>query len=228
MAKDFITSASALDSFFTCAARYDFSRRWTPLEIGKDLQDGLDAHAILQGVKPEKPSLRAKQFAYGLRLLEAERHYTILSREQEDYVPLVKGIVLHRRMDAIAVVGAGQVAVDYKTTRYVWSPLEGTDVVPKSMTFQAATYSLPNPETRLRPKRVDFLVVDERGGSRIFTYRKRKQDIDNLIEAAQVVKSAKVFPKHQGLSCHYCSFAQMCYDTPGWKAKYVSRQGGVK
>ena len=202
------------------------------------MADGTAAHALLAGQKPPKLSPRARSFYERLQFMYAEMDYTPLWLDEEgkpvvelrQVVPLSKSIKLVRVIDAFAKTKDGEaVLIDYKTTVWPWRLLfeskSATNPVPQSMGFQATAYLIPpnEPTPFAWPNRIDFLVASERGGLAVHTYRQSPEDMANLLDAIQVVHKAKLFPKHSGNGCAFCSYKEACFGTPGWEALYEKK-----
>jgi CRISPR/Cas system-associated exonuclease Cas4 (RecB family) len=232
-------SASKLNSFFQCPAQYAYSRTYEPLTKDKFLEDGTAAHALLAGERPAKLTVRARAFYEQLQLLYKEGGYTPLWLDENDkprvemrqVVALGKKLKLVRVIDALANVDGEAVLIDYKTAVWPWRKLRdgkvpaGVNPVPQSMGFQATAYLIPpdEPTPFKWPTRIDFLVASERGGMSVHTYRSSKDDVANLIDAANMVTDATVFPKHRGSSCAFCQFKDACFGTAGWQKMYLEK-----
>ena len=227
--KPFYISPSALGHYFTCPAKYAYSRQWRAARVDQALTDGVDAHAIVAGIKTPTASMAALAFVARIRrTLKTE--YQSVSRQKEirDELRLAGGVVLVRIIDRLGVNRAGDPRViDYKTGTWPWKTYPH-NTVPKARGFQATAYTLP-PSKRLAgirpeawPQAVDFLTVPSQGGTTIHTYVQTGEDVTNLLEAIEIVRSADKFPKVRGIACDYCPFRSKCfgYEKPG---EYLAR-----
>ena len=224
----FPISKSELEAYFDCPAKYQFMRRWQPLVVNQELQDGIDAHAILAGASGLPANPRAIKLAGALGDLEAG--YTLADvggqpwREQYQIVPW-QGFAIRRMIDAGGWLKRTPVLIDYKTANWAWTPIEG--IYPKALGFQPAMYLIPPPDPapfKAWPERLDFLVAPSKGKSNIVAYERDEHDEANLLEAATIVAEAKAFPKVQGWKCERCPFFDVCLETDQWQKKYEPRQ----
>ncbi len=233
----FRISASKLNAYYSCPAQFDFGRRLEPLTKDVFLQDGNDAHLLMAGGKPETLSPRARSFYEQLTSLYHSCGYMPLWEakgkpvvELKQELALTPNIQLVRIIDAFAMDKSGEaVLIDYKTAVWPWRTIGDAkgNPVAQAMGFQAAAYLIPpvEPAPFKWPTRIDFLVASERGGSDVHTYRYNQKDVDNLIEACEVIAAAKTYPKHKGSGCYYCPMNQCCYETPNWKKAYRTKKG---
>lgn len=250
--KLFYVSASALNSFYSCMAQWDFGRRLEPLFKDNFLEDGSAAHAMMEGKVPTKFSIRARSFYEQLIALYEERGYTPLwvedgkpKAEVRQVVTLNKNLRLVRVIDAFAKTKEGEpVLLDWKTAVWPWrpitlpgvKPLPDLNPVPQSMGFQAAAYLITPDDPKSVPfewpTRIDFLVASEKGGMDVHTYRWNDEGEVNLLNAADAmqawVKGKMPLPKHRSSGCGFCSFAPACYELPGWEALYKEKEHGNK
>jgi CRISPR/Cas system-associated exonuclease Cas4 (RecB family) len=239
--KDFKTSASDLNTFYECPAKYDFSQRLTPKEVPSFFADGTAAHAILAGEQPYKISPRGRAFANRLKDLYKGMGYSP-AVVTEDHKPMVEvrqevsigGARFKRIIDAFAFTKDKElVLIDYKTGSAPYIELGG--FAPQTMGFQAVAYLVPprkadNPFKQDWPTRIDFLHAPERGESKVYPYRYDAEDNKNLVQAVNLMKVAVMstqFPKVRGYHCNNskvkCPFYEACFETPGWEKLYKKR-----
>lgn len=238
----FYISASALGNYFTCPRKYKLSREWTPIKTTPDLKDGIDAHAMLAGGETKDSYTNRARYFYD-QLRHLSRLYEILETEKMDEVNLSQAlnltgrpIVVRRIIDVKATQNSKPLILDYKTARWMWKVYPdngGRTIIPKALTFQSVLYLIPPTDKKnVRPfKRwpteMRYLVADEQGVTRTFTYDQEEQDwegdVRNLIEAINAVRSAAAYPAVRGLSCDFCQFMSACYQTAGWEAEYEKR-----
>lgn len=204
---------------------------WAPLSVDRELQDGIDAHALVaKQTNALAVSPRAALFA--ARFVRMEQGYTMYDwREQYQRVTWA-GITFRRIIDAGGEISYGDpVLIDYKTATWPWETKGG--MTAKASGFQGTIYLLPpadlGPFTRW-PEMMDYLVAPERGQDQIFTYMRNEADESNLVDAVAMVEEGvakKRFPKQQGFGCKYCPFYDMCYRTDGWQKKYKRKEERV-
>lgn len=231
MADKFYISASALEAFFACPARYQFRKKWITKSFNKDLQDGLDAHSVMAGEIPAKMSRRALNFTKDLRTLIDREGYDIRETEEKQFVEVEGGIVIVRVIDAIAMdIDAGElVLIDYKTGTWPWSQIgeEPDKICPKAYTFQATSYLIPPndvPEASW-PTEIHFLVATQKGPPVVFKYHFNWDDHSNLREAIEHVReNSQLNLKHRGYTCRTCEFAPLCFEIPNYEDLYERKK----
>jgi RecB family exonuclease len=222
MAKGLTISPSSLDAYYQCPARYRYQKGWSKVKLDTDLQDGIDAHALMAGLDYHavNPSNRALNFAAKLKELLVEQGYTLVTGWSEHkltwtYGPLrARGIV-----DGLAWTKEHElVVIDYKTGTWPWYEF-APGCSPKALgSFQSVVYTLPpdqfekSPEIPYWPRELHYLTVSERGASAVYSYHRSEADTENFVEAVAVVEAAKRFPKHRGSHCRYCPFLTKCFD----------------
>jgi len=225
-----VVSPTGMEKFLTCPRMYALQREMKPKEISDWFVLGNDVHAIMEGRGVEEPHPKALDLA--MRLKALDRKYQPIEREltQRIRLKIRSNIVLHRRIDMLAVDGAGIPAVvDYKTGSRRWQEKEGK--VPKACGLQAVAYTMPTKvekawDIRAWPNRIDFLVATLDGTTEKHSYHLRPQDVEELVEVADMVRMAAklgTFPRHVGFSCGFCDFAKACFERPGWEDSYVIR-----
>ena len=224
----FPISKSELEAYFDCPAKYQFMRRWQPLAVNQELQDGIDTHAILAGIGGLPTNSRAIKLAGVLGDLQAG--YTLAQvggqpwREQYQVVQW-QGFAIRRMIDAGGRIGKTPVLIDYKTANWSWTPIAG--IYPKALGFQPAMYLVPPLDPtpfRVWPARLDFLVAPSKGRPNIVSYEQDADDERNLVDAATIVAEANTFPKVVGYKCERCPFFDVCMETDQWQKKYDPRQ----
>jgi hypothetical protein len=236
-AKLFYTSPSALSNYFSCPAKYAYSRAWKPAKVDADLQDGIMAHAVMElrtrqdwpasGLMPKDITSRAAQYVNKLSGLMRDEGYQLLrgGAEKKMSAELPGQIVLRHIVDQIAVTREGEpVILDYKTGDWPWKEKRPGESGKSLGSYASVTYLLPRKVKGLGvrglkqwPQRIDYLKVSSNGKPQVFTYRPVQADLDNLIEAAGVVRAATAFPRNRGINCDYCPFRSKCfgYEQPG-------------
>lgn len=229
MTDKFYTSASALEAFFACPARYQFRKKWITKSFNKDLQDGLDAHSVMAGDIPAKMSRWAHNFTKDLRTLIDMGGYDILETEEKQFVEIVDGLIIVRIIDAIALdIDAGElVLIDYKTGTWPWSQIgeEPDRVCPKAYTFQATSYLIPPDDEAEWPTEIHFLVATQKGPPIVFKYHYNQEDVSNLFEAIGHVRDNRHLSiKHRGYTCRTCEFAPLCFEIPNYEDLYERKK----
>ena len=141
-------------------------------------------------------------------------------------------------MDDLAIVErwGGLIVLDWKSALGGWKTFRiGKEdyIAPLSKGFQSIGYVVPPPDNPEWPKKMVYVVAGFRGPAQIFFYEYRKEDHDNLLSAARLLKVIigaceldKHYPKVRGYVCHECRYKQVCYNMPGWENLYVKRRPG--
>jgi len=244
---DVYVSASGLDAFFYCPAKYAFSREWTPKFLPAALKNGSDAHAVLAGKMQPPPTTSGLEYARALKEMEVECGYTVEKREFTQMVELAPHLYLKRIIDAVghrAIIGFDgnhtiyPVLIDYKTSaRGMWPEFD--NIVPQAMGFQAVAYLIPptDPEDFWYaewPDQIDFLVSNQARIHRIYSYSllNHAEDLDNFMDAAKIMGGAILkgrFPKKRGSQCASltsdwdCPYLHLCFEAKGWEECYDRR-----
>lgn len=222
----FVIHQSDLNAYFDCPARYRLTHKWSPLVPPAPLRIGGQTHKLLEGLDPEQiESLdpAAVRFYERLRQLESDHGYKIIAREVHQIIPIAPGVLLDRRLDALAKTDTGlRVVLDYKTATWPWSTYHTTqgEVAPKAMGFQAPGYLIPPPDEDW-PARMDFIVAPERDKKgKVFTFIRSAEEEENFLAAVEIVRKAKVFPMVKGHKCDGCTMRGPCLDEIDWQSHY--------
>lgn len=239
MSDKFRVSASALDKFFQCPAKYAFSRKLRPKDTKPWFVWGREAHQMMEGVELEDPEFISQRYYHKLKKLKEDRGYEIIDHEIEQVVDLTDEIELVRKIDALAVRNGEYVLVDWKTASSEWLEIqmEGYTIAPKGSGFQAAAYVWPAGDDALAeygldhwPEQIDFVAAFRDGNKvkdgGVFPYFRNQADEDNLIQAAEDLHSRArdgIIVKNRGFNCKYCDFLSVCYQAPGWEKEYERR-----
>ena len=219
----FYFSASQLLDFYSCPARYSFSRRLAYRGVlSKQIQDGLDAHALMAGTpKSGSPSARAVRIVQRIRNFMEERYEVSRTEDRQDF-SISGGFHLLRTIDAIATDNKGGVLLDYKIVGSQWDIIPEFDLAPRAAGFQAQCYLIPPPGEEW-PGRIHFIVADDQY-VKSYEYVRRPDDLENVLSAARLMREAwrsKNLPKNRGYQCHsYCHFRQVCYEEKDWEDQY--------
>lgn len=238
-------SQSALEAFFQCPARLKYMSQWSTKTLSRELQDGVDAHALLTGIDVPTASPRAIGYYESLFDLAAQYGIELIGQEVTQYIELGNNIVYKRIIDGVGTWHGQPVLIDWKTSgKGPWPTFAGpakTRIAPKARTFQGVSYLLPPSDEEIAsfgfdewPYTMLFLVSDASGHGEAAAYTYDQADADNFYAACDLVAHAirtDNFPHVRGGVCGLpgtswqCSYLHLCYQLPGWEAMYTQLTG---
>lgn len=249
---EIVLSASSISRFYTCPMAYKLSRQYKLAQEPQHFKDGTDAHAMMTGANVPTASPKALEYFKSLDKLRTQWGLKIEKGHQEvdQKFEIYPGIILHRIVDALAMLHDNLLVIDWKTASMLdyWAVavsnanLDGGStygkVYPKAAGFQAIAYLIPPPKDEMKrlkitswPNTIYFAVGTSRGTNAMYPYTLQEGDIENFIGAARMCAAAirqDIYPKVKD-SCKVgepmeCSYLSACYQVKDWEKSYVKKE----
>ena len=252
MTRKFTASKSLLEKYFSgCAYRAYLYRQWNlkPKYMPKPLKFGIEVHkAIEEGISGkaiyDDVTLTSEYSATAIARAERafnwldKKNYTVLGSEVEHFAYLTSNIDLFGVIDVIAEAPDGEIIlIDWKTAKSLWSPTtlaNGSTVYIGAQGWQGPVYltkpkksDIVDPEAW--PTKMLYIVIPEYETVGAYEYEINEADTQALIQACEVVRTAKIsgsYPKNKGYQCDAgfgCDFKKVCWDQKGWRKYYDPR-----
>ncbi len=230
-------SPSALNNYDACKRKFYYSRTLYR-DDGEEpiyFTRGSEAHAVMDGSKElEDISKEARLMAKKLIKLRDGLGYQIKHHELTQKWSPVENVIYERRIDGLGYDKDGfGVIIDWKTASRAWKTFG--NVAPQALTWQTPGYFIPPPQEMLDeigwtdpwPRQMAYIIGPTYGRGQVFTVEYDADivaDLYKLFGDIMIDNDHHGFPKTPGYGCGMCSFADRCWEVPGWEDLYKARR----
>lgn len=223
----FTVAPTAIAKFFSCPHKFELSKKYRvkpELPVAKHLQTGIDVHKIMEGEDWRNFPEHVQEKAMSVRSWAVRNGLELEPYEELEHVNIPgTTLFLSRKIDAFGKMDGKKYIIDYKALGRSWESFGGH--TPQAMGFQAISYLIPPTPSTTWPEDLIFITINKNNTVQPFYYTYNEEDVKNLIQAIEIIRTAQAFPKNRGYGCQsLCDFKAICYDLPNWQNLFDERK----